>query len=320
MKTQYLFSAGVLLALGVACGVDVGIDGKECPCEASEGYVCDTAKNVCVHPNQLTAATTPPPPACDPCTCKVDADCKDPSRPACTSSGVCVQCVPGAGDKCAAGTYCNTKNQCTIGCRSNDDCAKLSATSPFCQLDRHQCVTCLTSDSCGGKTCTPSGTCATSCTGKAQCAGGQDCCGGLCIDVATDVLNCGTCNTACTADNGTPSCKSGACGADCADGFGTCAGGGTCLTELRTDPSNCGKCGTVCATLPHVINTSCALGTCHFEKCADGWVDTNTKPEDGCEAQCGNAVGADCCPGDKCFATGLTCNTGNHKCKSGGPQ
>lgn len=325
MRRAYFFSGGVLLALGVACGVEVGVEGKACPCDTGAGYVCDTVKNICVHPNQVTTVVVVDggvvtKPACDPCPCTTDAECTDSTRPVCGPDKVCVQCTP-ANDKCGPGTYCNTKNQCTIGCRTDDECAKLTAANPFCQKDRHVCVACTQPSQCGGtgKTCTPSGTCATSCSNKDQC-GGLECCGGLCIDVTTDVLNCGTCKNACTVDNGTPSCKGSSCTADCADGFGTCPGSGTCGTVLRTDPKNCGKCGNVCANLQHTVTTACSQSKCQVLKCEDGWLNSDNDPANGCEAPCGDVSGSICCPGDVCFGTNLECNNGNHRCKSkGGP-
>lgn len=324
MKLGHIFSGGVLLALGVACGVEVGIDGKACPCSASEGYVCDTIKNICVHPDQVTTIVVVDggvvtQPACDPCPCTKDEECKDATRPVCGPDKVCVQCTP-ANDKCTIGTYCNAKNQCTPGCQNDDACSKLSQTSPFCQTDRHQCVTCKNSTQCPtNQACTPSGTCATACSNKTQCTGGgtQDCCGGLCIDVGSDVLNCGGCNKPCSAvDNGTPSCKGGSCAADCADGFGTCGGGPTCTTNFRIDKDNCGKCDNHCSALPHVVGPSCAAGKCQFSGCEDGWMNADGNNANGCEAQCGNAPGAVCCPGEKCF-NGGNCNHGTQTCKGG---
>jgi len=126
-------------------------------------------------------------------------------------------------------------------------------------------------------------------------AGACETCGAaqLCIDLATDPGNCGTCGNACPATasctDGTCTCPGseslcnascvdlssdqancGACGADCGDLFcldGRCAsdcGGlaecsGACV-NLSTDPEHCGTCGNLCGTGSSCIDGQCQCG------------------------------------------------------------
>jgi len=46
MKAAQAFSVSTFLAFAVACGVEVDVANKACPC--GSGYVCDTLRNVCV--------------------------------------------------------------------------------------------------------------------------------------------------------------------------------------------------------------------------------------------------------------------------------
>ncbi|MFO0741853.1 MAG: hypothetical protein U0270_38510 [Labilithrix sp.] len=317
----HLFSVGVLLAVGVACGVEVSIDGKPCPC--GPGYTCDQVRKICVLPGSETPEAGAPQPdagaaTCDPCPCNTNAECTDPDRPFCApDSKTCVECNP-ADDKCRAGTYCNAKFQCAVGCKTSEECAQLAKLSPICNTARHQCVTCLDKSSCpGGQECSDSGACVAACAG----ADGTDCnnsgvpgkcCGGLCLDVSQDVLNCGACKTVCASTDGTPKCSAGKCGADCTAGHATC-GEAQCGTETSRDPKNCGACGNVC-TFDHVAveQVTCSGGKCGFRDCLQGWDNANRIAADGCEHKCG-FEGDDCCiRGDKddiCF---------EGQCKGGG--
>lgn len=310
----YLFSGGVLVALGVACSVDVDLTGRPCPCAA--GYVCDDARKICVRPGEQTVTPIPTPiPACDPCPCTTDGDCKDPTRPACSlESKTCVECVPGASDRCVGSQYCNAKFQCTPGCKTSKDC-EISPSAKLCAVERHQCVTCLTTNDCtAGKTCSPSGACVESCGTSTPCTGGQECCDGLCTDLKEDVFACGACNKTCSISNGTPRCEASACTWRCADGFAHCGTGNTgCETETRKDPAHCGSCDNSCATLQHVTGAACSSGKCVFTKCEAGWGDLDGNPANGCEEACGMKKNDRCCPGNVC-APGHACNTASGKC------
>ena len=309
-------SGVVVVALIAACGVEVDVDGKACPC--SGGYVCDQVKNVCVRPGAQTVVTTPA--ACDPCPFTTNADCTDTTRPACVAGSdgtkVCVECDP-KNDTCRDGTYCNDKSQCTPGCRTSELCEKLSPSSPICSPTRHACVGCLSSDTCGGRTCSENGTCAESCDATKPCPGGLACCAGLCVDEATDVFNCGVCGKTCSGTNGSAKCEAGACTAACADGFAHCGTDPTsgCDTATRTDPNNCGGCGKVCKdSVQHATSVSCVASKCLATACEKGFLDKDGNPENGCETPCG-ARDQVCCASNTCNSE-LNCRSG--KCTTSG--
>lgn len=306
-----LFVAGVGLA--VACSVDVDVSKKACPC--GPGYVCDETAQLCVVTLPVRpvptgdAAVTPPAPACDPCPCATSAECTDKTRPFCdVASKTCVECDP-KDDKCPEGRYCNETFQCTAGCRTNEECAKLSPGSPTCAVDKHQCVQCINDSTCGADKCGPNGTCVKRCTpGTNSCANGATCCGELCIDTKTDRFNCGTCDNRCTAPAGsTPTCVASKCDATCADGFKTCAAG-TCATNIRTDLNNCGDCAKKC-NMANVTGPRCAVGRCAYTACNAFWLDADGNTDNGCEKPCGQEQGMECCPGPTPCYEGKECKT-----------
>ncbi len=77
---------------------------------------------------------------------------------------------------------------------------------------------------------------------------------------------------------------------------GTSSDGGSCPgTDLQTDPLNCGSCGTTCAIPPHA-QVSCVAGRCGVGTCDPGYVDLDTKSENGCECLQSNG-GVEICDG-----------------------
>jgi hypothetical protein len=78
--------------------------------------------------------------------------------------------------------------------------------------------------------------------GKCSLAPRLTMCKGNCVDVQTDVNNCGACGRACPTSPGLgSSCLNGTCA--CAQGFTLC--NDTCV-NLRFDSYNCGTCGNAC--------------------------------------------------------------------------
>src|SRR5438876_568796 len=70
----------------------------------------------------------------------------------------------------------------------------------------------------------PSGTCVDGCVPAApNCKTGDQCCSMLCIDVGSDIFNCGACGRACSSAHvTTPGCNSKVCAPQCAAGWNDC--------------------------------------------------------------------------------------------------
>ena len=89
------------------------------------------------------------------------------------------------------------------------------------------------------------GKCALSCqTGLTDCSG-------TCVNLQTDLQNCGACATKCAAGQ---LCAAGKCYTPCKTGLTDCSG--KCV-DVTTDTANCGACGTKCAA-----GVPCSAGKC----------------------------------------------------------
>lgn len=117
-------------------------------------------------------------------------------------------------------------------------------------------------------------------------AGGASCdpttpdrCGDNCVDLQSNVQNCGKCGTACAYAHAGAKCVTGACqiGA-CESGWGDCANGPMdgCETNTATDAANCGGCGKKC-----LVGQLCKNGACadNLVTCASTGI---TCAKDGC--------------------------------------
>src|SRR5690349_18100989 len=56
-------------------------------------------------------------------------------------------------------------------------------------------------------------------------------------------------------------------------------GGGNCAADILTDPQNCGACGVVC-NIPNAF-PKCEGGFCLVDTCAAGFLDLDSKVENG---------------------------------------
>jgi hypothetical protein len=310
---------GAVLALGIACSVDVNVADKACPCVG--GYTC--VDNVCLTPEEAARVMVLPdggvvPSTCaDPCPCTVDKDCTDPTRSKC-SNKVCVECVSTPTDSCMGASYCNSDSHCTPGCKAEADCQMISPGT-HCSLDLHQCVECVpTTFPCkdATKTCSKSGSCAVTCSAGMPCTGGGLCCQGLCLDTKSDVLNCGACDFACKVLNGTPGCVADKCDfSKCSTGFAHCQGQANtgCETNIRTDVNNCGGCGKTCSGVLHANGVSCNAGACTYTTCQNFFEDRDGNRANGCESPCGQSQQA-CCNSNPQCVPGESCNGGGNKC------
>ncbi len=135
-------------------------------------------------------------------------------------------------------------------------------------------------------------------TGGPACAAGQTSCGGHCVNMGTDVNNCGACGSVCAS--GTV-CNNGACVTGCPVGTVPC---GSECKATSTDPANCGACGRVCAAGTTCTGAACAsICATGQTYCAGTCVSTATDVNN-CGA-CGRV-----CPGPTAGAGGLTCTAG----------
>jgi hypothetical protein len=197
--------------------------------------------------------------------------------------------VPNASPSCAAGV-CGIA-RCNTGF---GDCDSNPANG--CEVDLS-----TRSDHCGacGAACGRGMVCSAGrCT--TVCASPTTNCSNACVNLATDVANCGACGNRCpTPANAAPTCARGACGGVCAPGFGDCnanlADG--CETNTATSAAHCGGCGRTCA--PPNATGSCAAGSCGIARCNPGFGDCDGNPANGCEtnlntaaAHCGRCGGA----------------------------
>jgi hypothetical protein len=133
------------------------------------------------------------------------------------------------------------------------------------------------------------------------CPTGTTDCGGVCLDLQTDVNNCGACGNVCP--EGQPGfvrgCAEGNCffmrERACAEGLSSC--NGVCV-DRQTDPANCGLCGNACATGEVCFGGQCAREhrcDAGLTNCNDVCVDLLVDP-----ANCG-ACGHICATGEICF-------------------
>jgi serine/threonine protein kinase len=104
-------------------------------------------------------------------------------------------------------------------------------------------------------------------------------------DLRRDPSNCGACQTACSAGDGSLSCVEGQCRiAKCsAPHLGDCNRIATdgCEADLRTDAKNCGKCGQVCG-IDGVKQALCVASKCE-SSCRLGFGDCDGASANGCE-------------------------------------
>lgn len=100
-----------------------------------------------------------------------------------------------------------------------------------------------------------------------------------CVDVASDVKNCGICGTVCKSNE---RCTNGACVIAGGPGLGTTAcgedaSGNTIFKDLLIDRANCGACGVACGDGEVCSAGSCT--PCPISRCLNACVDTQSDPK-----------------------------------------
>jgi hypothetical protein len=189
-------------------------------------------------------------------------------------------------------------------------------------------VTCFSAGATVGPGCsTGTRVCNDDGLGWSACAGEiAPNCASSCVNLQTDITNCGACGTACpSAANSSRMCSAGNCGITCNAGFSDCNSNAAdgCETNIATSVNNCGACGVVCSAANG--NASCNAGACVISACNAGFSNCNNNAADGCEtniatsvnncgacgAVCGAANGTASCNAGAC---GITCNPGFANC------
>lgn len=151
----------------------------------------------------------------------------------------------------------------------------------------------LASLTVGARPSAADGSCGDTCDDARPCStttGCGTCCDSVCVNLSTDLFNCGACGVMCQQGQG---CISGGCVALCAPGLSKC--GEACL-DLFADPSNCGFCGNACPEGQDCVRGACA-GACTPDQtlCEGACVDLASDPDN-----CG-VCGASCGTGQPCL-------------------
>lgn len=133
------------------------------------------------------------------------------------------------------------------------------------------------------------------------CSSALASCGSACVNLQTDVNNCGACNTKCATGQ---SCSAGKC--ECAGGLAAC--GSSCV-NMQSDGDNCGACGTVCSGGQVCSQGQCAAGCAAGEMpCGNSCANTMTDA-----TNCGFCENK-CAGGQACTSGSCGCGPGQATC------
>lgn len=233
------------------------------------------------------------------------------------------------------GTICNSNNG-VPGC-SGGKCLIL-CTPPWADCDGNLANGCETNRNTSAAHCGGCGNVCSSVNGVPSCGAGK--CGITCnapfgncdnnvangceTNRSTSVQHCGTCGTACSAQNGTPSCAGGVCSITCQPGYANCDGNvaNGCEVNLTTNPNHCGACGAQCSSVNGTA--SCSAGKCAIA-CSAGFGNCDGNVANGCETNlnsnatncgscgkvCGGTNGTPFCSAGNC---GIVCSAGFGNC------
>ncbi len=296
-RVYELTNAGNCDALG-ACATAAACTSVDVqagtPCANGEG-ACDGAGQ-CVIPNKATLGET--------CT---DGDECGSDYCAATASGARVCCSEACDGVCEA---CGTDGFCDAAPADDSRCAPITCTPDSAcadyppALSSNRCVgygQCITeaaycvaefssaTTSCGtGMFCDGAGSC------EDACSSGEMWCTDECVDLSTDITNCGSCGNACSAPatpDSTAACFSGICAECGAYDQVCCPGAGTgCASGMACGGTD--RC--VCAVNTHRCNSGSYAGQCaandNGEACGPSCVDCSQRhATPGCTAdKCDN--------------------------------
>jgi hypothetical protein len=146
------------------------------------------------------------------------------------------------------------------------------------------------------------------------------CCANGCVDLRSDLFNCGVCDNECPLDQECQAsiCFTPDCYPECTDRQ-ECCPGNNCIDPM-SDNLNCGDCGETCDDPLHCVGGVCQCGsgatarvcTPDQDCCPSGCVDLMTDANN-CGA-CGASCGGLPCNTGRCSCGSTTCSTGQTCC------
>ncbi len=226
--------------------------------------------------------------------------------------------------KCQSGLVCSL-GECKTNCDADlVKCTKLG--QPVCIRPLEDTTFCGADSNCENySTCSNGESCQHGICTRTSCANNLTLCpGAICVDLESDVKNCGQCYRDCTgmtqfkAKSNT--CSAGKCQFECESGYENCgtAEVPNCISSdnLNSDPNNCGQCGNNCL-VDNAISGICVDGHCEI-KCENNFHIYDGKCEEDSVSNCGSH-GYDCskevegwsegeCAESKCVASECSSN------------
>ncbi|MFA5625834.1 MAG: hypothetical protein WC966_12430 [Bradymonadales bacterium] len=221
----------------------------------------------------------------------------------------------------AAGYDCSNLTGWEAGTCTSGACVATSCEAGY-HLATGVCVP--DTNACCGSTCKTCGTGTVCSNGEclANCGAGLELCGDKCVNLASSIDHCGSCNNNCTTstvpESSSVYCDNGCKASSCNSGY--YLSNGECLAY---DEYNCGAAGYDCSSLTGWEEGDCTSGACVATTCVLGYhvnngtcvADTNIacgSTDIDCTAQNGvNNVLVSYCESGECV---LYCETGYNNC------